>query len=712
VAYDGSAGGLGRHVARWHPEEAAQTKPAKKQKEDESSDEDLPSGAATADAARDLVAQDLDSFSCTSRKGLRTWLKKWGKAKVGKRHALTTAFDKLSQAGKRAVAEKLARAKKANCKFALSADSWKTKGKKRRHFHAVFVHWVDEHWKHLTVCAGAVELERPRNHKKYATKTEELVTNTGLELKDFVAAVTDHDGSIRKGMKHLGLPLVGCGCHLVQLPLRHVLPPVRPDKKKEAAAAAAAAARAEDSSSSSSSDETGSDTEESDSEEADGASAAAAPAAPAPKAKPKKRPRDEERAELTAALTPLFTKVRKLAKHYWCKEDSYNQLEKTAKDQSLPFHRFQAETAVRWNSSLAHLQSHLYNDAALAVHQKQDSSVPEKLEGDELKDVQQLCGLLLPFKVATKVLERDPAQALGSHAVPCVLGAVSALAEDKLVPLPDEAGTFGSGASKKKYFAAGDLRPLPARLRNWLRKDLLASFNKHNRTKAGKPTKGLEVLLLASYFDPRHKQLKFLSPEERTEVKRLAQVWAVQELEGVPHNDPEAEAQPDEKEALDNLSLAALGRGGRGGRGRGGGASAKAKAKAQAKVKAKAKAAPVPADEKPFGEADLFQVPEEGTAEHALPCFATLKQELKKWDDRPPSAPSQDPLDFWKVYAGNAPLLALVVRRLWAVPGSSAGLERAFSHAGRCVNPKRARLSTRRAEALITTHENVIRGIF
>ena len=54
--------------------------------------------------------------------------------------------------------------------FVLGADSWKTKGKKRKHFHDVFLFWVDKDFKRQTVCAVAIELGSPRNWEEYLNK--------------------------------------------------------------------------------------------------------------------------------------------------------------------------------------------------------------------------------------------------------------------------------------------------------------------------------------------------------------------------------------------------------------------------------------------------------------------------------------------------------------------------------------------------------------
>ena len=67
------------------------------------------------------------------------------------------------------------------------------------------------------------------------------------------------------------------------------------------------------------------------------------------------------------------------------------------------------------------------------------------------------------------------------------------------------------------------------------------------------------------------------------------------------------------------------------------------------------------------------------------------------------------------VHAGMASLRApctqveevvILVRHLFSVPGSDAGLERVFSHAGRAITTRRSNLDPKRAAAIIFMHEN------
>ena len=74
-----------------------------------------------------------------------------------------------------------------------------------------------------------------------------------------------------------------------------------------------------------------------------------------------------------------------------------------------------------------------------------------------------------------------------------------------------------------------------------------------------------------------------------------------------------------------------------------------------------------------------------------------------------------DPLAWWKEHEKNGLLganISLLARYCFSIPGSSAMLERAFSHAGRAIGPKRATLSTEHAESTLFVHENILREVF
>ena len=72
-----------------------------------------------------------------------------------------------------------------------------------------------------------------------------------------------------------------------------------------------------------------------------------------------------------------------------------------------------------------------------------------------------------------------------------------------------------------------------------------------------------------------------------------------------------------------------------------------------------------------------------------------------------------NPLAWWRDRAWQMPHLAELAQDLLCIPGSSHALERAFSRAGRGVDPRRRpRLRKDSAANLIFCHENCIRSVF
>ena len=72
-----------------------------------------------------------------------------------------------------------------------------------------------------------------------------------------------------------------------------------------------------------------------------------------------------------------------------------------------------------------------------------------------------------------------------------------------------------------------------------------------------------------------------------------------------------------------------------------------------------------------------------------------------------------NPLAWWRDRAWRMPHLAELARDLLCIPGSSHALERAFSRAGRGVDPRRRpRLRKDSAANLIFCHEHCLRSVF
>ena len=111
-------------------------------------------------------------------------------------------------------------------------DTWKSKGICKRSFAGIGCRWVSASWVQEEVCLGIPEMasrKRAVDLKKTAAKEMESMS---LVNEDAIAFTTDHEQAQRKGVKPLADICVGCSCHGIQLPPRHVLPPVRQKKAK------------------------------------------------------------------------------------------------------------------------------------------------------------------------------------------------------------------------------------------------------------------------------------------------------------------------------------------------------------------------------------------------------------------------------------------------------------------------------------------------
>ena len=118
-------------------------------------------------------------------------------------------------------------------------------------------------------------------------------------------------------------------------------------------------------------------------------------------------------------------------------------------------------------------------------------------------------------------------------------------------------------------------------------------------------------------------------------------------------------------------------------------------------------------EEKAFGETELLgaEMSEDAVAAEAVGILQRVKDQMKSCRAHA-RLEKGCPLKWWKEKADLFPFLAPLARDLLGIPGSSAALERSFSHAKRAVNPRRPRLAPRRACQIIFCHENIIRDVF
>lgn len=78
------------------------------------------------------------------------------------------------------------------------------------------------------------------------------------------------------------------------------------------------------------------------------------------------------------------------------------------------------------------------------------------------------------------------------------------------------------------------------------------------------------------------------------------------------------------------------------------------------------------------------------------------------WESNHPLGRNADPLLFWKVHENEYSNLASVARDVFAVPATSAPVERVFSQASIATNGKRTRLSGKQLEREIMLKTNKV----
>ena len=161
----------------------------------------------------------------------------------------------------------------------------------------------------------------------------------------------------------------------------------------------------------------------------------------------------------------------------------------------------------------------MYNNEALDEHRKKEpeATIPRKFSSNEAKLAQQLCAVLVPFKVAARTLHEATAKPRASTVLPTVLAVLRAMREDQPSPMPDaaDAGTFGYDSNEgKKSIASAEMQLTARSMKACLFKSLTHTLEKWlERAVGGNPT--FEMLCVCSFLDPRYKTLHFLTDSER-----------------------------------------------------------------------------------------------------------------------------------------------------------------------------------------------------
>ena len=95
-----------------------------------------------------------------------------------------------------------------------------------------------------------------------------------------------------------------------------------------------------------------------------------------------------------------------------------------------------------------------------------------------------------------------------------------------------------------------------------------------------------------------------------------------------------------------------------------------------------------------------------------LSMLNQLKKQIAKYKSFPAAPLEESPLKWWKLKEPEIGHLAALARDLLASPGSTAALERAFSHFGHIFCTQRARLDSQLGASVLFCHENIKSGVF
>ena len=272
---------------------------------------DEPFNAARTDRfVQEIVIADLQSLSASDPGRLK---RQWKNSGVGGRTECTAAFEKNYQDVITHIGNQLENARRSGATFSMSGDSWKIRGKKKRHYHAIFLHWMDEDLARHRCCIGAIEVKVKRDWAQYKKDADVLMNRFNLQDTDITAVVADHDASLRKAFSQLGYgnKLVRCGCHLVHHIVRRVIPPVRKRKRTERDRSVSGSTTSSERSSAS--DET------SRSDQMDKRVAARMK-------RPALAQSDPLRHELNTLLDPFFQKHREVLKYFAQHPGKYNEM--------------------------------------------------------------------------------------------------------------------------------------------------------------------------------------------------------------------------------------------------------------------------------------------------------------------------------------------------------------------------------------------------
>ena len=184
---------------------------------------------------RHVVIGELQDFKLAQRQGMRLFSQKWCKAPLLRKDYLRKVFTEQVKSLHLLVKQNVQSHRRLGGKFALSADAWKAKSRCQvKNFLAVNCHWVSFEGNWNEFCVKVLHIDGlSKSAEGYKNMLSDVIEALDLTTADFSMAIADHEGALRKALDQMGIPALGCQCHFLQLPPKHVLPPLKPKATKQ-----------------------------------------------------------------------------------------------------------------------------------------------------------------------------------------------------------------------------------------------------------------------------------------------------------------------------------------------------------------------------------------------------------------------------------------------------------------------------------------------
>ena len=338
----------------------------------------------TADFVKYCIVRDLHDFSLGDKPGLRAFHNRHLKSPVHRRRTVVRAFETFDEQCTSAVKAAVAEQKSTGGRFTMTVDCWKTKGRRTQQYMAMLLHFVTAEFEYRELCAGVLPIDKGKTAQAYAYDIQQMLSRVDVLLPDVYAVVSDHEQSLRKACRDaLSLVSIGCQCHALQLPVKHVIPSIgarqngarqaesaeaapdgvqqsgaRQDGAQQAAGGEAAPVDGDESETDSSSDSTSEDS-----------SSESSPVVPSRRTGVGSvlARTDPERVRLTEALQPLADAIRQTVKWFLHHPNEYTSLEETARLMGLPMKSLTTECQTRWDTTLVSWSTYIHNLAAMRV---------------------------------------------------------------------------------------------------------------------------------------------------------------------------------------------------------------------------------------------------------------------------------------------------------------------------------------------------------